>query len=115
MKLASHLHRIGNDIVAAYLIDGPDGVTIIDAGLEANNTYDGVYAPSSSGGEWENLHPWRRSGYPTQNQMAYDFYSGGNNLIVEQNASNPNRVDCLWPGTLINQLRIFALLAQFRL
>jgi phage tail sheath gpL-like len=36
-------------------------------------------------------------------------------LIVEQNASNPNRVDVLWPGTLIDQLRIFALLAQFRL
>lgn len=36
-------------------------------------------------------------------------------LIVEQNATNPNRVDVLWPGTLINQLRIFALLAQFRL
>lgn len=36
-------------------------------------------------------------------------------IIVQQNASNPNRVDVLWPGTLINQLRIFALLAQFRL
>jgi phage tail sheath gpL-like len=36
-------------------------------------------------------------------------------LIVQQNAQNPNRVDVLWPGTLINQLRIFALLAQFRL
>lgn len=36
-------------------------------------------------------------------------------VIVEQNAHNPNRVDCLWPGTLIDQLRIFALLAQFRL
>jgi len=36
-------------------------------------------------------------------------------LIVEQNASNPNRVDVLWTGTLINQLRIFALLNQFRL
>ncbi len=36
-------------------------------------------------------------------------------LIVEQNATNPNRVDVLWPGTLIDQLRIFALLAQFRL
>jgi phage tail sheath gpL-like len=36
-------------------------------------------------------------------------------LIVDKNASNPNRVDVLWPGTLINQLRIFALLAQFRL
>jgi len=37
------------------------------------------------------------------------------NLIVEKNATNPNRVDVLWPGTLIAQLRVFALLAQFRL
>ena len=36
------------------------------------------------------------------------------NIIVEQNAKNPNRVDVLWPGTLINQLRVFALLNQFR-
>jgi phage tail sheath gpL-like len=36
-------------------------------------------------------------------------------LIVQQNATNPNRVDVLWPGTLINALRIFAILAQFRL
>lgn len=36
-------------------------------------------------------------------------------LIVQQNTSNPNRVDVLYPPTLINQLRIFALLAQFRL
>jgi phage tail sheath gpL-like len=36
-------------------------------------------------------------------------------LIVEKNKQNPNRVDVLWPGILINQLRIFALLAQFRL
>ncbi|MCO7569370.1 phage tail sheath subtilisin-like domain-containing protein [Pseudomonas chlororaphis] len=36
-------------------------------------------------------------------------------LIVEKNSTNSNRVDVLWPGTLINQLRIFALLAQFRL
>jgi phage tail sheath gpL-like len=45
-------------------------------------------------------------------QNADAFKSG---LIVEQNAQNPNRVDVLWPGTLINQLRIFAVLAQFRL
>jgi phage tail sheath gpL-like len=37
------------------------------------------------------------------------------NLIVEQNKLNPNRVDVLWPGALVDQLRIFALLAQFRL
>ena len=33
MKLAPHLHRIGNDIVASYLIDLPEGITLIDAGL----------------------------------------------------------------------------------
>ncbi len=33
MKIGPHLHRIGNDIVAAYLIDTDDGVTLIDAGL----------------------------------------------------------------------------------
>ncbi|UYM06004.1 MBL fold metallo-hydrolase [Solicola gregarius] len=33
MKLAPNLHRIGNDIVAAYLVDTPDGITLIDAGL----------------------------------------------------------------------------------
>jgi len=33
MKLGPHLHRIGNDIVAAYLVDTADGVTVIDAGL----------------------------------------------------------------------------------
>lgn len=33
MKLAPHLHRLGNDIVASYLIDLPEGITLIDAGL----------------------------------------------------------------------------------
>jgi glyoxylase-like metal-dependent hydrolase (beta-lactamase superfamily II) len=33
MKLGPHLHRIGNDIVAAYLVDTDDGVSVIDAGL----------------------------------------------------------------------------------
>jgi len=27
MKLGPHLHRIGNDIVAAYLVDTDEGVT----------------------------------------------------------------------------------------
>lgn len=36
-------------------------------------------------------------------------------LIVEQNSKNPNRVDVLWDGVLPNQLRIFAVLNQFRL
>ncbi|CAG7657716.1 MBL fold metallo-hydrolase [Actinacidiphila bryophytorum] len=33
MKLGPHLHRIGNDVVACYLIDTPDGITLVDAGL----------------------------------------------------------------------------------
>ncbi|MBO3662171.1 MBL fold metallo-hydrolase [Microbacterium stercoris] len=33
MELGPHLHRIGNDIVAAYLVDTAEGITIIDAGL----------------------------------------------------------------------------------
>lgn len=33
MRLAPSLHRIGNDIVAAYLIVAPDGITLVDAGL----------------------------------------------------------------------------------
>jgi hypothetical protein len=33
MKLDHNLHRIGNDIVAAYLIETPEGITVIDAGL----------------------------------------------------------------------------------
>lgn len=33
MQLAPHLHRIGNDIVASYLIVTDDGITVVDAGL----------------------------------------------------------------------------------
>lgn len=36
-------------------------------------------------------------------------------LIVERNANNPNRLDVLLPPDLVNQLRIFAVLNQFRL
>lgn len=41
MELAPGLHRIGNDIVAAYLIVEPGGMTLIDAGLP---------------GQWKDLH-----------------------------------------------------------
>lgn len=37
------------------------------------------------------------------------------NLIVERDPNDPNRVNVLYPPDLINQLRIFAVLAQFRL
>jgi phage tail sheath gpL-like len=36
-------------------------------------------------------------------------------LIVERDQNNPNRVNVLYPPDLINQLRVFAVLAQFRL
>lgn len=36
-------------------------------------------------------------------------------LIVERNTTDPNRVDVLFPPDYVNQLRIFALLNQFRL
>lgn len=36
-------------------------------------------------------------------------------LIVERNASDPNRLDVLFPADYVNQLRVFALLNQFRL
>ena len=42
-----------------------------------------------------------------------DAFKAG--LIVERHVGNPNRLDVLWDGILINQLDIFALLAQFRL
>ena len=38
MKLAPHLHRLGNDIVASYLIDLPEGITLVDAGLPGHLT-----------------------------------------------------------------------------
>jgi len=34
-------------------------------------------------------------------------------LIVQQNSTNPNRIDVLYPAILIDQLRVFALLMQF--
>jgi phage tail sheath gpL-like len=37
------------------------------------------------------------------------------NLIVERDPNDPNRVNVLYPPDLINQLRMFAVLAQFRL
>ena len=37
------------------------------------------------------------------------------NLLVERDPNNPNRVNVLYPPDLINQLRVFAVLAQFRL
>ena len=37
------------------------------------------------------------------------------NLIVERDPANPNRLNILYPPDLVNQLRVFAVLAQLRL
>ncbi|MDB2704914.1 phage tail sheath subtilisin-like domain-containing protein [Pseudomonadota bacterium] len=37
------------------------------------------------------------------------------NLIVERNETDPNRLDVLFPADYVNQLRVFAVLNQFRL
>jgi phage tail sheath gpL-like len=37
------------------------------------------------------------------------------NLVVERDPNDPNRVNVLYPPDLVNQLRVFAVLAQFRL
>lgn len=38
MRLAPDLHRVGNDIIAAYLVADATGVTVIDAGLAGHWT-----------------------------------------------------------------------------
>lgn len=47
--------------------------------------------------------------------LAQDGDVFADELIVQRNALNVNRLDVLFPTILIDQLRIFALLAQFRL
>lgn len=37
------------------------------------------------------------------------------NLIVERNATDPNRVDAVFPPDIVNPFTIFAMLNQFRL
>ena len=57
------------------------------------------------------------------NQYQQDMYNGlvenltefKNHLLVERDPNDPNRINVLYPPDLINQLRIFAVLAQFRL
>jgi phage tail sheath gpL-like len=49
------------------------------------------------------------------NGLVEDIRNFKNHLIVERDSNNPNRLNVLYPPDLINQLRIFAVLAQFRL
>lgn len=49
------------------------------------------------------------------NGLVEDAVNFKKNLIVERDSDNPNRLNVLFPPDIINQLRIFAVLAQFRL
>jgi phage tail sheath gpL-like len=49
------------------------------------------------------------------NGLVEDLQVFARNLIVERDSVNPDRVNVLYPPNLVGQLRIFAVLAQFRL
>jgi phage tail sheath gpL-like len=49
------------------------------------------------------------------NGLVEDVRNFKTHLLVERDPNNPNRVNVLYPPDLINQLRVFAVLAQFRL
>jgi len=49
------------------------------------------------------------------NGLVEDLSNFKKHLIVERDSSDPNRLNVLYPPDLINQLRTFAVLAQFRL
>lgn len=49
------------------------------------------------------------------NGLVEDVDSFKEHLIVERDSNNPNRLNVLYPPDLINQLRIYAVLVQFRL
>jgi phage tail sheath gpL-like len=49
------------------------------------------------------------------NGLVEDLSNFKKHLLVERDPNDPNRVNVLYPPDLINQLRIFAVLAQFRL
>ena len=49
------------------------------------------------------------------NGLVEDTRNFKRHLLVERDPNDPNRVNVLYPPDLINQLRIFAVLAQFRL
>ena len=49
------------------------------------------------------------------NGLVEDTRNFKKHLIVERDPNNPNRLNTLYPPDLVNQLRLFAVLAQFRL
>ena len=55
MRLGPNLHRIGNDIVAAYLIETNEGITLIDAGL-AGHYRDLIHELAGLGRSLADIH-----------------------------------------------------------
>lgn len=49
------------------------------------------------------------------NGLVEDVSAFKQHLIVERDPNNPNRLNVLWPPDLVNQLRVYAVLVQFRL
>ena len=67
-----------------------------------------IVTPSLIRGELLHLfREWEAAG------LAENYEQFARELIVERNASDPNRVDALLPPDTVNQLRVFAALIQF--
>lgn len=69
-----------------------------------------IVTPSVIRGELAAAYAEMEEAGITENSKAFNA-----NLIVERNAEDPNRLDVLLPPDLVNQLRVFAVLGQFRL
>lgn len=70
----------------------------------------GLVTPSIIKADIIALYQEREAGGYVQNSGAF-----AQAVQVNKNTQNPNRVDILWPGTPVNQMRTFATLVQFRL
>ena len=60
----------------------------------------------------EVISEYKQAEYLGMVENSDDFIA---NLIVRRNSINPNRLDVVYPPDIINQLRLFAVVAQFRL
>lgn len=69
-----------------------------------------VVTPSTIRAELVALYSELEEAALAENMAAFKTY-----LIVERDQNDPNRVNVLFPPDLVNQLRIFAMLVQFRL
>jgi phage tail sheath gpL-like len=69
-----------------------------------------VVTPSTIRAELVALYSELEEAALAENMDAFKTY-----LVVERDATDPNRVNVLFPPDLVNQLRIFAMLVQFRL